>query len=144
MTDDLNENEQRFVKEFMVDRDGYAAALRTGVARINVKKTVSKWLGDSRVLRAIQQATDSMQIEDMISPQRIIAGFMSVAFDPAAPPAAKNTALRELAQIRKMYEDPDDNKNRSGVMLVPVAGSIEEWAKMALQSQTRLKEEVRK
>lgn len=144
MTDELNENEARFVKEFMVDRDGYAAALRTGVARINLKKTVTKWLSDPRILRAIQAATDSMSVDDMISPQRIVAGFMAVAFDPAAPPAAKNTALRELAIIRKMHEDPDDEKNRAGVMLVPVAGSLEEWATMALQSQTKLKEEVRK
>ena len=139
---DLTEAETRFVKEFMVDRDAPMAALRAGVARINVKRTVQKWMSDQRILSAIQVATDSMSIEEMISPQRIIAGFMAVAFDPLSPPAAKNSALKELASIRKMYED-NDGKNKSGVMLVPVAGTLDDWASLALAAQTKLKEEVR-
>lgn len=143
-TDELTENEERFVQEFLVDRDPLAAALRTGVAKINLKKTATKWMSDPRILRGIQVATDKMPIEDMVTPQRIVAGFMAVAFDPLAPPAAKNSALRELATLRKMYEDPDADANRSGVMMVPVAASLEDWAMLALQAQTKLKEEVRK
>lgn len=143
-TDALTENEERFVQEFMVDRDPVSAALRTGVAKINIKRTVGKWMSDPRILRAIQAATDKMPIEDMITPQRIVAGFMAVAFDPLAPSAAKNSALRELASLRKMYDDPDENANRSGVMMVPLSASLEDWAMAALQAQTKLKEEVKK
>lgn len=139
---DLTDGEARFVKEFLVDRDPPAAAMRAGVARINVKKTVAKWMTDPRILGAIQTATDAMSVEEMISPQRIIAGFIAVAFDPMAPHAAKNSALRELASIRKMYDD-NEGKRRSGVMLVPVAGTLDDWAELAETAQSKLKDDVR-
>lgn len=142
-TDNLTDPEQRFVTEFMVDRDPYMAALRAGVAKINVKRTVTKWMSDQRILHAIKLSTDSTSIEDMISPQRIVAGWMDVAFNPNSPPAAKNAALRELATIRKMYEDDEKNKQRSGVMLVPMPGTLDDWAALALEAQTKLKSDVR-
>lgn len=139
---DLTEAELRFVDEFLVDRDATAAALRAGVARINLKKRVPAWMGDPRIVRAIQLKTDSADVNKMISPQRIMAGFIDVAFDRNAPPAARNTALRELAALNKMYED-DSGKVGSGVVLIPVAGSLEEWKSMALTAQNKLKEDVR-
>lgn len=140
----LNENEERFVQEFMVDRDWGAAALRTGVARINLKRTLQKWRDDPRILRAIQARTDSMEIGDMISPQRIVAGFMDVAFDRLAPPAARNSALKELASIKQMYASPDDDKPSAGVIFVPATpDNLKEWAEAAATSQAKLKDEVR-
>lgn len=140
---DLTDVEFRFVDEFLVDRDAYAAALRTGVARINLKKTVHKWMGDQRILKAIQLRTDSTDLEKMISPQRIMAGFIDVAFDRNAPPAARNTALKELAALKKMYEE-DDDKAGSGVVLIPVlGGSLEDWKDLAVAAQQKLKDDVR-
>ena len=68
--DSLTEGEARFVQEFMVDRDPYMAATRAGVARVALKRTVTKWMQDPKVLRAIQRATDEMDVEKMISPIR--------------------------------------------------------------------------
>lgn len=140
---DLSDVELRFVDEFLIDRDAGAAALRTGVARINLKKTVSKWMSDSNILRAIQLRTDTADLDKMITPQRIIAGFIDVAFDRTAPSSARNSALRELAAFKKMYDDPDKDKLGSGVIMVPVAGSLEEWHELSQASQQKLKESVR-
>ncbi|HEY4598297.1 terminase small subunit, partial [Corynebacterium sp.] len=85
MTKGLSPQEERFVQEFLVDRDAHQAALRTGVARINLKKTVQKWMSSPEILNAIKLATMNMKIEDMVSPQQVIAGFMDVAFDKNAP-----------------------------------------------------------
>lgn len=139
---DLTDAELRFVDEFLVDRDAMAAGLRAGVARINLKKRVQAWMGDPKIVRAIQFKTDSADLNKMISPQRIMAGFIDVAFDRNAPSAARNTALKELAALNKMYED-DKNKTGSGVVLVPVAGTLEDWKAMALAAQNKLKEDVR-
>lgn len=140
---DLTDAELRFVDEFLVDRDPFAAGLRTGVARINLKKTVQKWMSDRRILKTIQLKTDTTDLEKMISPQRIVAGFIDVAFDRNAPPAARNTALKELAALKKMYGD-DNDKPGSGVIMVPVVGgSLDEWKALAVAAQEKLKGDVR-
>lgn len=140
---DLSEVELRFIDEFLVDRDAVAAGLRTGVARVALKKTVQKWMSDQRILKAIQLKTDSTDLEKMISPQRIMAGFIDVAFDRSAAPAARNTALKELAAIKKMYGDEGD-KPGSGVVMIPVVGgTLDEWRALAMEAQQKLKDDVR-
>lgn len=140
---DLTEVELRFVDEFLVDRDAYAAALRTGVARIQLKKKVQAWMSDQRILKTIQLKTDSSDLDKMISPQRIVAGFIDVAFDRMAPPAARNTALKELAALKKMYGE-DGEKVGSGVMFIPmVGGTLDDWKNLAIAAQQKLKDDVR-
>lgn len=140
---DLTATELRFVDEFLIDRDARAAALRAGVARINLKKRVTQWMGDPKIARAIQLRTDTSDLEKMISPQRILAGFIDVAFDRNAPPSARNTALRELAAIKKMYGEDDKGKTGSGVLFVPGMMAITDWDSAAQASQAKLKDEVK-
>lgn len=141
----LTEVESRFVEEFLIDRDPWAAAIRAGVARITAKKKIQQWMGDPKIARAIQDKTDVQDLDKMISPQRIMAGFIEVAFDRNAPSAARNTALKELASMKKMYEsDDDESKGKGGVILVPAIPALADWAKAALAQQTALKEDVKK
>jgi hypothetical protein len=142
--EDLTEVESRFVDEFLIDRDPYAAAIRTGVARINAKKRVQQWMGDPRIARTIQKRTDGADIDKMISPQRIMAGFIDVAFDRNSPAAARNTALKELAAFKQMYPETDDeDKPQGGVLLVPAGPALADWAAAALKQQTKLKDDVK-
>jgi hypothetical protein len=79
----------------------------------------------------------------MISPQRIMAGFIDVAFDRTAPSAARNTALKELASLKKMYGEADD-KTGSGVLMIPlVGGTLEDWKALAMEAQKKLQDDVR-
>jgi len=143
MTKGLSPQEERFVQEFLVDRDAHQAALRTGVARINLKKTVQKWMSSPEILNAIKLATMNMKIEDMVSPQQVIAGFMDVAFDKNAPASARNSALKELASLKEMYKPEEQGRNVAGVMLIPAAPALTDWAAAALAQQQKLKDDVR-
>jgi len=142
----VDEAQARFVKEYMFDRDPMAAALRAGVPRINVKAFVSRWMADASVLQQIKKATDEIPIDEMITPQRIIAGFIDVAFNEQSPFSARNTALRELATITDLYPEKDkEPPGSNGVIVVP--GNPEDitgWEQVAQVSQQRLKEDVRK
>lgn len=142
-SEDLDANELRFVDEYLIDRDPTAAALRAGVARINLKKKVQQWMGDPRIARAIQFKTDGADLDKMISPQRIMAGFIDVAFDRSAPPAARNTALRELAAMKKMYGEEDKDKKGSGVVFIPGMAAIGDWDSVAQKMQAKLKDDVK-
>lgn len=141
--DDLDTAELRFIDEFLIDRDPLAAGLRAGVSRLNLKRRVKSWMDDPRIVRAIQLKTDTTDLDKMISPQRIMAGFIDVAFNKDAPPAARNTALRELASMKKMYGDEDKDNKGSGVIMVPVVGSLKDWNTLAMEAQQKLKEDVR-
>jgi len=144
----VESTQDRFVEEFMFDRDPIAAALRAGVPKINVKTFVTRWMNDSVVLQAIKRATNECDVEKMVSPQRIIAGFIDTAFNADSPFSARNTALRELATITKLYPEKDKedpNKADRGVIVVP--GNPEDvtgWEAAAQKSQQRLKDDVRK
>jgi len=142
----VDEAQARFVKEYMFDRDPMAAALRAGVPRINVKTFVSRWMADASVLQQIKKATDEIPIDEMITPQRIIAGFIDVAFNEQSPFSARNTALRELATITDLYPEKDKEPPGSNDVIV-VPGNPEDitgWEQVAQVSQQRLKEDVRK
>lgn len=139
--------EDRFVTQYMIDRDPVAAAIRSGVSKLMIEKTVGRWMADANVRQKIQQLTDEADIDTMISPQRILAGFIDVAFDRQANHSARNAALKELAQLKKMYpekEDIDKSKTYAkNVMFVPAIPSLEDWNAAAMAQQRKLKENVR-
>ena len=141
---DLTAAELRFIDEYLIDRSPHDAALRAGVAKINVKRTAAKWMGDPRIARAIQFGTDNADLDAMISPQRILAGFIEVAFDRNAPSASRNSALKELAAIKKMYGEADRDSHRAGVLLVPGVMALDDWNAAAMTMQKNLKDEVKK
>lgn len=139
--------EERFVQEFLIDRDPIAAALRTGVAAVAVKRKAQQWMSSPDIQKRIQEATDNQDPETMVSAQRIIAGFLDVAFDRSAPSASRNTALRELAAMKGLYpkEDKDQSKKYAkSVMLVPADVPLSDWSRQALEQQKKLKDDVRK
>jgi len=140
--------DERFVEEYLIDRDPVSAAIRVGVRRQQLENRVRTWMSNPDVLRKIREATDGADIDSMITPQRVMAGFIEVAFDKTAPAASRNAALRELAQFKKMYpekEDPDKNRTYArNVMFVPAAPSLEDWEKAATAQQATLREDVRK
>lgn len=138
--------EARFIEEYLVDRDPVQAALRAGVARINVKKKVQQWMSDPGILAEIKKCTDESEPAEMITPQRIIAGWMDIAFDKSANHSARNAALKELATFKDMYpkkEEKDDEDPPLGVMLVPVGPNLEQWEKLATKMQQKLKDDVK-
>ena len=143
--EELTEAELRFVDEFLIDRDPRAAARRAGVASINLKRTVERWMGNPAVARMIQMKTDTADVDKMVTPQRIMAGFIDVAFDRTAPASARNAALRELAELKKMYpEKKVENPGGSGVLLIPATmDNLEDWNAAAQASQDKLKKSVK-
>ena len=140
---------ERFIEEFLVDRDARAAGLRAGVAKVVLKKTVSAWMRDPAVLAEIDLRTDALDPTKMIQPQRVIAGFQDIVASRFASHSAKNAALRELAKLARMYPEDnkkpgaDDERKRPAVMLMPADVPQENWEQSAMESQKRLKQDVR-
>jgi hypothetical protein len=138
--------EDRFIAEYLIDRDAFAAAQRAGIAPLAIKQLVKKFMRDPNVHAKIDAATLQMNPDEMISPQWVISKFQEVVSSPFSSYSTKTTALRELASMKGMYPDknkaPDDGV-RGGVVLVPATASLNDWEKAALKQQKALKEDVR-
>lgn len=141
---------EQFIQEFLVDRDPLEAARRVGVAQVSRKATVRKWMADPKVRSEIDRRTLEMDPATMIKPQWVIAKFQEIAASRFASESAKNTALTNLAKLAKMYPkesggSDDDEPRRRGVLLVPAdAASLDDWERVSMRSQERLKQDVRK
>lgn len=142
--------EQKFIEEFLIDRDAYAAARRAGVAKVSMKATVKKWMADKDIRDEIERRTLDLKAEDMIKPQWVIAKFQEIVASRYSSSSEKNTALRELAKIAKMYPetggkkgDDDEEGKRSNVLMVPGDASLDNWERAAMKQQKALKEDVK-
>lgn len=134
----------RFVEQYLIDRDPFAAALRAGVPRATVKVTVRKWMADQKVIDKINAKTADLDPNKMISPQWVIAKFQEVASSRYSSFSAKNTALRELASIAKMYpsKEKEIDDRPHGVVILPGDADLGTWEQAAMKQQKALKENV--
>lgn len=141
--------EQKFIEEYLLDRDPFEAARRAGVAKVSIKATVKKWMANADIRAEIERRTLDMKAEDMIKPQWVISKFQEIASSRYASASEKNTALRELAKLAKMYPDQmkkgddDDEGKRSNVLMVPGDASLDNWEAAAMKQQRALKDDVR-
>lgn len=137
--------ESRFIEEYLKDRDPWGAATRAGVSKVARKSTVNKFMKDPVVLKKIQDATLALDPAKMVSPQYIIAKWQEIVSSPYSSAAEKNSALRELAKIMKVYPNENENPNagKQNMILLPADVSLEGWEKAARRQQRQLKQEVR-
>lgn len=139
--------QKRFINEYLVDRDPLEAARRAGVAKVSLKATVKKWMTDAELRAEIDKLTAAMDPNEMIRPQWIIAKFQEIASSRFSSASAKNTALRELATLGRMYpekgKDGDEAGKRSNILMVPGEASLDNWERAAMKQQKALKDDVR-
>lgn len=143
--------EDKFVDEYIKDRDPYAAGLRAGVSKIALRTTVRRWMRTPEVQRKIHTATLGQDPLNMVPPQWVLAKLMENASSPIATISERSRALSELALLtgmRPKNEPPkkpgSEHKQRSGVLLVPADAPMDAWEQQATDHQRELKAEVRK
>ena len=143
----LTAQEERFVNEYLRDFNARAAAIRAGVARLNSRAWAKRALGEQRVNLEINRRIDEAKLEDLITPNRIVANLAAVA--NSAYDSGRVAALRELAAIFKLkpengkVKNPNGKNGVGGVIRVPAMLDVDEWERLASDQQTRLKVLVR-
>jgi phage terminase small subunit len=139
--------EELFVEQYVIDFDPKAAAMRCGIPMLAAGKRGHSLLQKIEVAQAIQKRIDSMTPSQMVSPTRIAAKLLEVSNSPYAKYNEQVAAIKELRAVLEAAEASGANTNRNGVggvMLVPlVEGGLEGWAKIAKETQRKLKESVR-
>lgn len=143
---------QAFAKEYLVDFDGVNALIRAGLAPDTssveyLVRSAAKYVRNIHVLQALQAFVSRIEEEKIVSRERVLMGLYEEANfrGLGSTQSARVAAWAKLAKILGMEDGdkPDPLSVRGGVMLVPLAGSVEEWEKAAVGQQARLKAEVR-
>ena len=101
---------------------------------------------DEYVRKKFQEVREAIEDENLCSRKELILNARSIAFDELQDP---KTRIAASAYISKLlgHEAPTKSANlhihQGGVMLVPVTGDMQDWAKAAQTTQEKLKSEVR-
>lgn len=141
----------RFVKEYLLDYDGTAAAMRIGFGESFAGTYAQKFLQEPYTLQQIKKAetalADDPDAESEAIKRRVQAALLREAYynGPGASHAARVNALSKLAIIHDM-DAPTKIKaeveNRGGVMMVPGIADVDEWSKIAGAAQAQLQKEA--
>lgn len=142
---------QAFAKEYIIDFDHRAAAIRMGVHddEGEAVKMGRAMLNDPETLQCIQAFMAQMPESTIVTRERVMWGLLQEALlhGLGASHSARVAAWSKLAKLLGMEEakeDPSKAKSASGVMLVPyMPGGIEAWETAAVGQQAQLKADVR-
>lgn len=140
---------QEFAKQYLVDFDHRNAMIRMGVECPDKALELGRgMLNDPQTLQAIQVYMGRIEEETLVSRSRVLAGLLREAcyHGLGASHSARVAAWGKLAKVLGMElppEDPNKKNVQGGVMIVPLAGGIEEWEQAAIGQQRQLKSDVR-
>lgn len=143
------------VKEYMFDYSWINACKRIGMNAAMAFDYAARFEQDGYCQKRIKElqaekaksGTSTRKQEEEIERQRIIEGlkFESTYRGPGSSQSARVAAYKQLCSIYG-FEAPKQQKVEvgvsSGVMLVPMVGSMDDWEKAANASQTKLQEDT--
>jgi hypothetical protein len=145
---------QEFAKAYLIDCDPTMAALRCGLADPedldSARATGWYYFRQPETLAAIQAFSATLENDKIVSRDRVLMGLLEEANyrGLGSSHSARVAAWGKIAQMLGAEKPadpnaPDPTKVRGGVMLIPMAQSIEEWEGAATRSQSALKAAVR-
>lgn len=141
----------RFVKEYLLDYDAKAAAIRCGYGESFAGAYADKFMLEPYVLQQIKarelEFADDPVAEEEATKRIIRASLLREANyrGPGSSHSARVNALAKLAVIHDMDAPTKieaDINSRGGVMMVPGIASAEDWAKTASEAQKKLQDEA--
>lgn len=142
----------RFVTQYLIDFDAWAAALRIGLVKTVAGQYAQDFMEDPYVRQQISErqhaiATDPLEAEKA-NKRRVEAALMKEAHykGPGSTHGARVQALAKLATIYDMdapIKMKSDVLHRGGVMVIPAMAGVEDWQKAALSSQAKLQSEAK-
>lgn len=139
---------ERFANEYIMDFDATAAARRVGFTGPSAVEAGRKLMEEVVTNRLIAERIRAYDPAKDISLGRVIAGLVEEATSKGVGTShsARVAAWMGIAKVVGMGEanKSETNVNLGGVMVVPPTPSIEEWEKMAVDSQAKLKADVTK
>lgn len=139
----------QFVVQYLIDYNSVAACIRLGFKEPYARMWGPKLMAESYVQRKLQEAINERKKEMDENPEseqsRIIEGLRREAnyFGPGSSQAARVAALAHLAKLNNLgVGTGNEGISTGGVMIVPVTADPADWQKLAMASQSKLKQDA--
>lgn len=141
----------KFVKEYLLDYDQKAAAIRCGYGESFASTYADKFMKEPYVLQQIKRTelafAEDADAEEEDTKRVIRAALLREAHyrGPGSSHSARVNALAKLAVIHDMEGTTKEGEtvgSRSGVMEVPGIASAENWEATAAAAQKKLQDEA--
>lgn len=142
----------KFVAQYLIDRDYEKAAIRVGYSPNFAREVGAAFMKEPYVLREIERLSiatveDSENVSDLDSAKRrIIAKLWKEVNSEGGSQAARVAALKQLCAVyglEKPRKSEQTVVHRGGVMMVPAMLSVTEWEQAAQQQQEQLQNDAR-
>ncbi len=152
MTGQERELRDLFVREYLVDFDSKAAAIRCGFVESYAEQYAVQFMGETYVRKRITELSHSTEEKDdaekeAATRQRILTSLFREANyrGPGSSHGARIAALSKLASLHGMdvpTKVEQTINHKGGVMTIPAVGSLAEWEEQAMASQEKLVSEA--
>lgn len=146
MTPEMLERRDRFVDGLLMGMSKYQAAIYAGVPPRSARKEGCNLYCEPYVQERFKELREAIEEEKLLTRKELILNVKSIAFDDREQGGARVGASSLLAKIMG-YEAPTkiraEVEHKGGVMMVPMASSVEDWEALASRMQKQLKEDVR-
>lgn len=139
----------RFVDEYLIDFQPVAAARRCGFQPVFAEAWAKRFMDEPYVNKRINEVKLRDLDEDDLAAydrKRIRASLMQEAHDRSSSGTARVAALGKLMSwygLDQPVKIQQQIEHRGGVMMVPAIASLDEWEKVAMESQRKLEESSR-
>lgn len=143
------------VKEYLFDRNWLNACKRLGMSQLMAAEYAQRFAGDPYCIKRLKDfekdaahtPESSKKKQNEEARQRLISQLEEQAsyHGPGSSHAARVAALKQLCLMYGFEAPKQTNVNvgvQSGVMLVPMTGSMGDWEKAASESQKKLQEDT--
>jgi hypothetical protein len=136
----------KFVEGLLLGMPRIDAAIYAGHTKAQAVKQGTLMFYEPYVQARFHALREAMEEENLITRKELILNLKSIAIDDMEDSRNRISSSALIAKIMG-YEAPTKTANlhliQGGVMLVPVAGTPAQWEEAAMETQTRLKENVR-
>jgi hypothetical protein len=134
----LNDKQQRFVQEYVVDLNTTKAAKRAGYAHASAHSQGHDLLKKPNVAKAIQQAQAKLSRKTEINAETVIAEIAKLAFAKVdltqIKPGEKLSALRDLGQHLNLFKTSVEVDQRTTLLSVNVSSADLESARALVEA----------
>lgn len=143
---DLSPHKQKrrlkFIEGIMLGMTQKSAALYAGISVENAQRLGNKFYHEPAVQSKMREIKKELQLEDIIDKKDIILGLAAEArnSEKGSSQIGRITALTKLHKFLGYEDDkgPEGVKGTKGVILIPMASTVDEWEQLAKEQQERL------
>ena len=131
-----------FIRGLLSGLPKYKAAIAAGVPARSAHKQASIMWAEPYVQEVYCELREALDENELVTRKELLLVAKTIMHDEGENGGSRVSAMSLIAKVMG-YEAPTKVQVEGGIMLVPMAASVDEWESHAQESQKLLKADVR-